>query len=268
MLRSFVRYVWWSVYPAGEWLTEHIPTADFYLFISQHLNQILRLPGLYSILYRHAETFSGRCLEKPLKDLLKVDQNFFTGTLWFLEGKPKGTSSGSGPVGHTYWLPPLLSSFHLTVRTATEDMFLHESGFPHLKNLHIATVVCCSIRTSSIHMNVWKARFLSFRNAPQLPRLPGRVLVPVQAQPPAQLQLGALLWGVGAGPEPLAGGPRSHRQHGQLHQRRRGPGSGLQGTGGGDVHKSAGRHLGHGAAAEQGRGKAADGFHTVEQKLL
>lgn len=88
----------------------------------------------------------------------------------------------------------------------------------------------------------------------QLPRLPSWVLVPGQTEPPAELQLDTLLWRVRPGLEPLTGHPRSHWQHGQLHQRRRGPGSGLQGARRKHVHQPTGNHPGHGTAAEQGRG--------------
>ena len=93
------------------------------------------------------------------------------------------------------------------------------------------------------------------RLTPQLSRLPGRVLVSSQTEPPAQLQLGTLVWRVGPGPEPLAGHLCSHWQHGQLHQWWCGPGSSLQGARGEYVHQPTGNHPGHGAATEQGRGE-------------
>lgn len=93
------------------------------------------------------------------------------------------------------------------------------------------------------------------RSSPQLPRLSGRILVPGQAEPPEELRLCALLRRVRPGPEPLAGRACAHRQHGELHQRRRWLGPGLQGAGGEHVHQPAGNHPSHGAAAEPGRGE-------------
>lgn len=103
------------------------------------------------------------------------------------------------------------------------------------------------------HLKGWSPPI--FRSPPQLPRLPSRILVPGQAEPPAELRLCTLLRGVGPGPEPLAGRPRAHRQHGELHQRRRWPGPGLQGAGGEHVHQPSSNHPGYGAAAEPGRGE-------------